>query len=125
MALPRNKKLVKNARALRKEMTKEERHLWYDFLRQHPLKFYRQKPIGNYIADFCCLTARLVIELDGSQHYELSGREKDRERTQALEAMGLHVLRFSNLDVMRNFEGVCQTIQIELTRRVPGYEPPL
>lgn len=66
-----------------------------------------------------------MIELDGSQHYELPGREKDRERTQALEAMGLHVLRFSNLDVMRNFEGVCQTIQIELTRRVPGYEPPL
>ena len=125
MALPRNKNLVGNARALRKEMTKEERHLWYDFLRQHPLKFYRQKPIGNYIADFYCLSAKLVIELDGGQHYEPSGQEKDQERTQALESMGLHVLRFSNLDVMQNFEGVCQTIQIELARCIPSYEPPL
>ena len=120
MALPRNKKLVGIARTLRKEMTKEERHLWYDFLRQHPLKFYRQKPIGNYIVDFYCLSARLVVELDGGQHYEPSGQKKDGERTQGLEAMGLHVLRFSNLDVMQNFEGVCQTIEMELVRCVPG-----
>ena len=106
-------------------MTKEERRLWYDFLRGHPLKFYRQKTIGNYIVDFYCLSARLVIELDGGHHYESVGQKKDRERSQALETMGLHVLRFSNLDVMQNFEGVCQTIQIELTRCVPGYEPPL
>ena len=125
MALPRNKNLVGNARVLRKEMTKEERHLWYDFLRQHSLKFYRQKPIGNYIADFYCLSAKLVIELDGGQHYEPSGQEKDRMRTQALESMGLHVLRFSNLDVMKNFEGVCQTIEIELGRRVSDYVPSL
>jgi len=125
MALPRNKKLVGNARVLRKEMTKEERHLWYDFLRQHPLKFYRQKPIGNYIADFCCLSAKLVIELDGGQHYESSGQEKDRVRTQSLEAMGLCVLRFSNLDVMKNFDGVCKAIEIELSRCIPGYVPSL
>ena len=125
MALPRNKKLVGIARTLRKEMTKEERHLWYDFLRQHPLKVYRQKPIGNYIVDFYCLSARLVVELDGGQHYEPSGQKKDGERTQGLEAMGLHVLRFSNLDVMQNFEGVCQTIEMELVRCVPGYKPPL
>ena len=125
MALPRSKKLLGNARALRKEMTKEERHLWYDFLRHHPLKFYRQKPIGNYIADFYCLSARLVIELDGGQHYEPPGQEKDRIRTEDLEKLGLHVLRFSNLDVMKNFEGVCQAIQIELSRCVPGYKPPL
>ena len=125
MALPRNKKLVDNARTLRKEMTKEERHLWYDFLREHPLKFYRQKPIGDYIVDFYCLSARLVIELDGSQHYEAPGQEKDRKRTQALETLGLHVLRFSNLDVMQNFEGVCQSIQLELSRRIPSYNPPL
>ena len=125
MALPRNKKLVDNARTLRKEMTKEERHLWYDFLREHPLKFYRQKPIGDYIVDFYCLSARLVIELDGIQHYEAPGQEKDRKRTQALETLGLHVLRFSNLDVMQNFEGVCQSIQLELSRRIPSYKPPL
>ena len=125
MALPRNKKLVGNARVLRKEMTKEERHLWYDFLRQHPLKFYRQKPIGNYIADFYCLSAKLVIELDGGQHYESSGQEKDRVRTQSLEAMGLCVLRFSNLDVMKNFDGVCKAIEIELSHCIPGYVPSL
>lgn len=70
MALPRNKNLLGHARTLRKEMTKEERHLWYDFLRRHPLKFYRQKTIGDYIVDFYCDRAKLVIELDGSQHYE-------------------------------------------------------
>ncbi len=125
MALPRNKNLMGNARTLRKEMTKEERHLWYDFLRGHTLKFYRQKPIGNYIVDFYCDQAKLVIELDGGQHYEPSGQQRDRMRTKDLENMGLSVLRFSNLDVMQNFEGVCQTIQIELARCIPGYEPPL
>ena len=114
-----------NARTLRKEMTKEERHLWYDFLRGHTLKFYRQKPIGNYIVDFYCDQAKLVIELDGGQHFEPSGQYRDRIRTKDLEDMGLSVLRFSNLDVMQNFEGVCQTIQIELMRRVPNYKPPL
>ncbi len=119
MALPRNKNLLGHARTLRKEMTKEERHLWYDFLRRHPLKFYRQKTIGDYIVDFYCDRAKLVIELDGSQHYEPPGQQHDQERTRVLETMGIHVIRFSNLDVIQNFDGVCQTIQMALDSRIP------
>ena len=91
-------------------MTKEERHLWYDFLRLLPITFNRQKVIGNYVVDFYCARARLVIELDGSQHYEDKGLAVDRERDQVLSALGLRVLRYSNLDVNQNFTGVCEDI---------------
>ena len=83
-----NKQLVPLARKLRKEMTKEERHLWYDFLQPHPVRFSRQKILGNYIADFYCAKAKLVIELDGSQHYEDRNAEKDARRTAFLEVDG-------------------------------------
>ena len=88
-------------------MTVEERHLWYDFLRNYPVRFSRQKVLGKYIADFYSAEARLVIELDGSQHYEPDNQHKDSERTAFLEGYGLTVLRIPNNEVRRNFPGVC------------------
>ena len=105
-----NKQLVPFAKQLRKEMTKEERHLWYDFLRTHPVRFSRQKVLGKYIADFYSAEAKLVIELDGSQHYEDGNIEKDAERTTFLEGYGLTTIRIPNNEVMRNFRGVCEYI---------------
>ena len=105
-----NKKLVPLAKQLRKEMTKEERHLWYDFLRTYPVRFSRQKVLGKYIADFYSAEARLVIELDGSQHYENDNMEKDAERTDYLKGYGLKVIRIPNNEVSRNFRGVCERI---------------
>ena len=91
-------------------MTKEERHLWYDFLRRLPTAFNRQKVIGPYIVDFYCAEAMLVIELDGSQHYEEAAMVSDHERDDYLKHLGLQVLRYSNADVNRNFNGVCEDI---------------
>ena len=91
-------------------MTKEERHLWYDFLKGLPLTVHRQKVIGRYIVDFYCASAKLVIELDGSQHYEKAGRAADLERDAFLTEQGLTVLRYSNADVNRHFEAVCEDI---------------
>ena len=104
-----NKQLVPFAKQLRKEMTKEERHLWYDFLRTYPVRFSRQKVLGKYIADFYSAEAKLVIELDGSQHYEYTNAEKDAERTAFLEGYGLTVLRIPNDEVNRNFRGSVST----------------
>ena len=105
-----NKQLVPLAKQLRKEMTKEERHLWYDFLRSYPVRFSRQKVLGKYIADFYSAEAKLVIELDGSQHYEDRNTTKDAERTAFLESYGLRVLRIPNNEVSRNFRSVCDYI---------------
>ena len=105
-----NKQLVPFAKQLRKEMTKEERHLWYDFLRTYSVRFSRQKVLGKYIADFYSAEAKLVIELDGSQHYEDINAEKDAERTAFLEGYGLTVIRLPNNEVMRNFGAVCEYI---------------
>ena len=91
-------------------MTKEERHLWYDFLRTYPVRFSRQKVLGKYIADFYSAEARLVIELDGSQHYENDNMEKDAERIDYLKGYGLKVIRIPNNEVSRNFRGVCEYI---------------
>ena len=107
-----NKALVPNARNLRKNMTKEERHLWYDFLRAYPVKFLRQKVIGNYIVDFYCAEAKLVIELDGSQHYEEASVKHDAERSAYLEQYGIRVLRIPNNEVNKNFSGTCEYIDI-------------
>ena len=95
-------------------MTKEERHLWYDFLKDYPAKFYKQKIVGNYILDFYCEQAKLAIELDGSQHYEEDGQEYDRLRTEYLESLGTRVLRLSNDDIKKNFRGVCEAIHLAL-----------
>ena len=107
-----NKKLLSVARELRKNMTKEEKQLWYHFLRTYPTRFTRQKVLGKYIADFYCAQAKLVIELDGSQHYEEANMQKDNERTQFLELYDLRVLRIPNNEVNQNFDGVCQQIAL-------------
>ena len=103
-------RLSPKARNLRKEMTKEERRLWYDFLKGLPVNVHRQKVIGPYIVDFYIASTKTVIELDGSQHYEGSGPEKDAQRDAYLRDHGLQVLRYSNLDVIRHFDAVCQDI---------------
>ena len=117
MAHPRNEKLLSNARNLRKNLTKEERHLWYNFLREYPIRFRRQEIIGNYIADFYCSSASLIIELDGSQHYEEAGKNHDQERTAYFASLGLRVLRFSNYDVLNHFRGVCEAIDLAVKAR--------
>ena len=105
-----NKSNIPLAKKLRKDMTPWERKLWYLFLRDYPVRFQRQKAIGNYIVDFYCAKAGLVIELDGGGHYTQEQAEKDNARTVELEAMGLTVFRICNLDVDKNFSGVCQGI---------------
>ena len=107
-----NKSLVSNAKNLRKNMTKEKRHLWYDFLRFYPVKFLRQKILGKYIVDFYCAKAKLIVELDGSQHYEDKGLEYDTERTAYLAQYGICVLRIPNNEINRNFSGVCEYIDL-------------
>ena len=105
-----NKSNIPLAKELRKNMTPWERKLWYDFLRSYPLRFQRQKAIGNYIADFYCAKAKLVLELDGGGHYTAAQAEKDELRTKTLESMNLKVVRICNLDIDRNFSGVCEYI---------------
>ena len=117
MERPRNKKLISHARSLRKEMTKEERHLWFDFLRYCTPRFRRQEIIGNYIADFYCHQAQLVVELDGSQHFAPHQILYDNQRTAYFASLGIHVLRYPNSDVNTNFEGVCQHILLSLSTR--------
>ena len=107
-----NKENIPLAKTLRKNMTPWERKLWYDFLRTYPVRFQRQKAIGNYIADFYWAKAGLVIELDGGGHYTVQQIETDSIRTKALKAMNLTVLRICNLDIDRNFSGVCQSIDL-------------
>ena len=120
MVNTKNPKLTPNARKLRREMTKEERHLWYDFLKLLPVMVHRQKVIGSYIVDFYIAEAKLVIELDGSQHYENQGLAADTVRNHYLKSIGLTVLRYSNLDVNRNFSGVCQDILNHLPVNKPS-----
>ncbi len=117
MPLPYQEKLTPRARELRKRATKQENHLWYDYLRNYPIRFKRQKPINSFIADFYCHAAKLVIELDGSQHYDTQGLIYDKERSAILKQYGIKVLRFSNLDIERNFQGVCTAIDLEVKER--------
>lgn len=106
----RNPNLTSNAQNLRKNMTKEERHLWYDFLKTLPVSVRRQKVFGHYIVDFYIPDAKLVIELDGSQHYEEQGKSEDVQRDEYLNSLGLTVLRYSNADVNARFAAVCEEI---------------
>ena len=109
-------RLLGAARTLRRNMTKEEKKLWYDFLHLQECKFYKQRPLAPYVADFYCPKARLVIELDGGQHYTKEGVTADRERTTYLEKhYAVMVVRFSNLEIHQNFRGVCERIH-ELLR---------
>ena len=116
--MERNQNLKGFSQKLRKEMTKEESLLWYRFLRKYPVRFRRQYIIGNYIVDFYCHQARLVIELDGSQHREEEAVQYDQSRTQYLEYQGLKVLRFSNLDILRQFSAVCEYIDETVKSRM-------
>jgi very-short-patch-repair endonuclease len=106
--------LTSRAQALRRDPTPAEKRLWFEFLRDLPEKFTRQKPLGNFIADFYCSRYRLAIELDGDSHYTDRAMAYDASRSEALALQGVRVLRFSNADVMSNFEGVCSQIREHL-----------
>ena len=115
MSLAYNKKNITLAKNLRKMATPQENHLWYDFLSKYKVRIQRQKAIDNYIADFYCHKAGLVIELDGSQHYTVEGEQKDEFRTDILEEYGLKIIRFSNHQINTNFYGVCAYIDRVVT----------
>ncbi|MBR3290135.1 MAG: endonuclease domain-containing protein [Clostridia bacterium] len=106
-----NPKLKTLSQNLRRRMTPEERHLWYDYLKSLPVTVNRQKVIGSYIADFYIASAKLIIELDGSQHYQTKGQASDLERDKYFSDLGLRVLRFSNADVNEHFDGMCEEIR--------------
>ena len=108
--IPKNNSMLDRARELRREMTPQERKLWYMFLRTYPVKFYKQRIIESFIVDFYCHAAKLVIEIDGSQHYEPQGQAYDEERTAILQKYGLEVLRFSNREINTDFRAVCEHI---------------
>ena len=110
MSLAYNKKNIVFAKTLRKNATPQEKHLWYDFLANHAVRFQRQKAIDNFIADFYCHRAKLVIEIDGAQHYTEEGAQKDEFRTEILEGYDLKVIRFTNRQINTNFRGVCEYI---------------
>ena len=113
--MERNDKLTPLSQTIRKNNTKEENLLWYRFLRKYPLRFRRQYVIGDYIVDFFCHGAKLVVEIDGSQHFEQQGQLRDAKRTAYLQQQGLQVLRFSNLDVLKRFDSVCEAIHLAVT----------
>ena len=115
--MQKNENLTNNARSLRKSMTKEETKLWYQFLRLYKPRFHRQFVVGNYIADFYCHQAKLVVELDGSQHFTPEEAIYDQKRTEFLKSQGLCVLRISNLDVMRRFREVCEAIDMAVKQK--------
>lgn len=125
MSLKYNGKLIPFAQKLRKDATPQENHLWYDFLSKYPVRFQRQKTIDNYIADFYCYQAKLIIELDGSQHYTEKVQEHDEIRTETLSKYGLSVLRFSNQDINNNFKNVCLRIDHIVKQRISEQIPPL
>ncbi len=113
-----NQKLVPLAKNLRNNMTKEEKHLWYDFLKPHSARFQRQKVLGKYIVDFYCAEANLVIELDGGQHYDDEEIKKDKQRTAFIEEYGLKVIRFPNNEVNQHFDAVCEYIDNIVKKRI-------
>ena len=118
MTIPKDNSQLENARRLRREMTPHERKLWYLFLRRYPVKIYKQRIIGRYIVDFYCAAARVVIELDGSQHYETPGMSHDSERSAYLTGLGLEVLRFSNREIDRDFPSVCMQIDLTIQKQL-------
>ena len=118
MTIPKDNSQLENARRLRREMTPHERKLWYLFLRKYPVKIYKQRIIGRFIVDFYCASAKLVIELDGSQHYEPQGIVCDSERSAFLTDLGLEILRFSNREIDREFCAVCEQIDPVIQKRL-------
>ena len=118
MSLKYNGRIIPLAKQLRSNQTPQERKLWYDYLTNYPIRFQWQKVIGYYIADFYCSKAKLVIELDGSQHFTEEGEDNDKIRTEILSQNGLKIIRFANNDVTNNFEGVCEVIDYEVKERL-------
>ncbi len=128
MSLPYNKDLIPLAKELRRDATTQERRLWNDFLKDYPVRFQRQKVIGDYIVDFFCHSARLVIELDGDQHGEPENSRRDAMRTADLGALGLKVLRFTNQEIEKSLEAVCSSINQAVRERLPpsaDFQPPI
>ncbi len=118
MQVRKNHKLLDRAKELRRELTPQERHLWYDFLRHYPVKVYKQRIIDSFIADFYCASARLVIEVDGSQHFTPEGLLRDAARTEIIERYNLLVVRYTNHEIDTQFEAVCnQIMHLIETRR--------
>jgi len=118
MPLEYNKALIPRAKELRKNATRQENHLWYDYLRGYPARFQRQKTIYHYIVDFYCASAKLIVELDGHQHEGEDAKEYDEIRTKTFESAGLMVLRFKNDDVEQYFRSVCQAIDQTVQQRL-------
>ena len=116
--LETDKNLNLAAKELRKNMTPEEKHLWYDFLKNYPVQFNRQKVIGNYITDLYCKKANLVIEIDGAQHFEHDNSEYDKARTDYLNSVGIEVIRFLNKDINYNFNNTCKYIDNIIKKRI-------
>ena len=119
-----NKELTANAKVMRKNMTKEERHLWYDFLRTHPVRFSRQKILGRYIVGFYSSEAKLVIDLDGSQHFEKSGQQYDAKRDAYLRSFGICIIRIPNNEINFYFAGVCDYLEQQIKQRQVFIEAP-
>jgi len=118
MSIEYNRKNIILAKNLRKNATPEENHLWYDFLSKYEVRFQRQKAIDNFIADFYCHKAKLVIEIDGSQHYTVAGIKRDEFRTEILEEYNLQVIRFTNDQINQNFKGVCEYIDMVVKKSI-------
>ena len=116
--MEQNKNNTHLSQILRKNQTKEEAKLWYQFLRKYPVQFRRQYKIGNFIVDFYCHKAKLAVELDGSGHYEPEQIEKDRKRTKFINQQGVAVLRFTNTDIQINFYNVCSCIDEIVKKRI-------
>ena len=117
MTIPKDYSRLETARKLRREMTPHERKLWYLFLQKYPVKIYKQRIIERFVVDFYCASARLVIEIDGSQHFEPQGKMLDAQRTAVLESHGLKVLRYSNREIDREFSAVCEEIDRVIQER--------
>jgi len=123
MTIKKNNRMLPRAKELRRDMTPQERKLWYLFLRKYPVKIYKQRIIESFIVDFYCASAKLVIELDGSQHYTEQGQAYDAERSVCLSRYGLKVLRFSNADIDQRFNAVCEAIHMTIQERRAGVHP--
>lgn len=113
-----NKDLIRVAKNLRSNMTKEEKHLWYDYLKNYKVRFSRQKILGKYVADFYCAKANLEIELDGSQHYQEKELDYDKARTEYLSKFNIKVVRIPNNEVNKNFDGVCRYIDMTVQQNL-------
>ena len=118
MHIKRNFRLLDQAKELRKNMTSQENKLWYEFLKLYPVRIYRQRIIDSFIADFYCASAKLVIEIDGSQHFTLQGKAYDEERERIMQQYGIKTIRFSNFDIDFGFQNVCTCIHEEIQNRI-------